>query len=67
MQLIRHAAGAVAVLRLCGCAHRWLQGDYVPDKRLPIPIESRAGSWVYDQSDDDRLVTAGATSFTGSA
>ncbi len=67
MRYIRNAAGATLVLTLCGCAASMAyRADYVPDK--PVADADRINGRVLlytTQSDDDRLVTAGATSFTG--
>ena len=68
MQLIRSTAGAVAVLLLCGCAASMAyRTDYMPDNPVADTDRIMGRVLVYTtQSDDDRLVTAGATSFTGS-
>jgi hypothetical protein len=67
MQLIRSAVTAVMVLLLCGCAASMAyRADYVPDKPLADTDRIMGRVLVYTtQSDDDRLITAGATSFTG--
>jgi hypothetical protein len=67
VRLIRNAAAAVAVMLLCGCAASMAyRADYVPDKPVADTDRITGRVLVYTtQSDDDRLVTAGATSFTG--
>lgn len=68
MRFIRAMAGVAAALLLSGCAASMAyRADYVPDK--PIADSDRVAGRVLiytTQNDDDRLVTAGATSFTGS-
>jgi hypothetical protein len=67
MRRIRIAVGVVVVLMLYGCAASMAyRSDYVPDK--PIADSDRISGRVLvytTQADDDRLITAGATSFTG--
>ena len=68
MQFIRKAIGALAVVfTLYGCAASMAyRADYVPDK--PVAEGDRISGRVLiytTEGDDDRLITAGATSFTG--
>ena len=59
-------AAMVAALFLCGCAASMAyRADDVPDK--PIAEDRVMGRvLIYTtRTDDDRLITAGATSFTG--
>ena len=58
MRLIRSAAGAIAVLLLCGCAASMAyRADYVPDKPVADTDRIMGRVLVYTtQSEDDRLV-----------
>lgn len=66
--MLRSIVAALSILVLSGCATSVAyRADYVSEK--PIPEESRIDGRVLvytTRADDERLVTAGATSFTGS-
>jgi hypothetical protein len=68
MRILMHAAGMVGLSLLGGCAASMAyRADYVPDKPITEPDRIVGRVLVYTtQDDDDRLITAGATSFTGS-
>lgn len=67
MRAIRVVAGLVAALLLSGCAASMAyRADYVPDKSVAESDRVVGRVLVYTtQDDDERLITAGATSFTG--
>jgi hypothetical protein len=67
MQHLRNVFAAFTVLLLCGCAASMAyRPDYVPNKPVAESDRIMGRVLVYTtQNDDDRLVTAGATSFTG--
>ena len=60
-------AAVLAALFLCGCAASMAyRADDVPDKPIADSDRVRGRVLIYTtQTDDDRLITAGATSFTG--
>jgi hypothetical protein len=60
-------AACAAAITLCGCAASMAyRSDYVPDKPVADGDRINGRVLVYTtEGDDDRLVTAGATSFTG--
>lgn len=66
--MFRSIVAALSILVLSGCATSVAyRADYVSEK--PIPEESRIDGRVLvytTRADDERLMTAGATSFTGS-
>lgn len=64
----RALAGLAALLFLPGCASSIaFRSDYVPETAVPAEEKISGRVLVYtSQADDERLVTAGATSFTGS-
>jgi hypothetical protein len=68
MRILRITAAVAALLMLCGCAASMAyRPDYVPDKPISDSDRITGRVLIYTtQNDDDRLITAGATSFTGS-
>lgn len=68
MRCLRLVASLAAVLVVGGCASSMAyRADYLPDKSLADTDRVVGRVLVYTtQADDDRLITAGATSFTGS-
>jgi hypothetical protein len=68
MKLMRVGLGAFAALLLTGCAASMAyRADYVPDKPVADSDRITGRVLVYTTpADDDKLITAGATSFTGS-
>lgn len=67
MRFIRALAALCVVAQLYGCAASMAyRADYVPDKPVADSDRIAGRVLVYTTSaDDDRLITAGATSFTG--
>lgn len=68
MKSFRLAFAALALAALSGCASSMAyRADYVPDKPFAESERIAGRVLIYtSQADDERLVTAGATSFTGS-
>jgi len=68
MGILKIGCALVATAVLTGCAASMAyRADYVPDKPVADTDRIDGRVLVYTtQSDDDRLITAGATSFTGS-
>jgi hypothetical protein len=60
--------GSAGLLLLAGCASSIAyRADYVPDRPIPASEQIDGRVLVYTtRADDERLVTGGATSFTGS-
>jgi hypothetical protein len=68
MRMLRMLAGLCLVAQLYGCAASMAyRADYVPDKPIADSDRIAGKVLVYTTAgDDDQLITAGATSFTGS-
>lgn len=66
---MRSLLATISLLALSGCATSVAyRADYLPEKSIAEDSRIHGRVLVYTtRADDERLVTAGATSFTGSA